>query len=209
QGAPRGARAVSRARARLHARGAARGGAEAGLARRGDPAYGRRSALGRQLRAPAQGPTLVMVHGPPPPGRRPQQLSALATTLARRSPGSVGTRLARRCGPASRRPEGWALIRLFHQRCRRTDPACEPRASSLLSSSGHGRGLHMKQRVHFRARARDVLWMVMAPALLVAGCGSDVAPDGFVGTVADTAREPVANATVYAIPASLVAWTPV
>ena len=49
----------------------------------------------------------------------------------------------------------------------------------------------------------------MAPALLVAGCGSDVAPDGFVGTVADTAREPVANATVYAIPASLVAWTPV
>jgi predicted CXXCH cytochrome family protein len=45
--------------------------------------------------------------------------------------------------------------------------------------------------------------------IMTAGCGNDTAPDGFVGTVTDTAHEPVSNATVYAIPANLVTWTPI
>src|SRR5262249_48995549 len=86
------------------------------------------------------------------------------------------------------------------------DP-CGLRAGSLVSSQATG-SLYMKHCL-FTARARDVMWIVMAPAFFASGCGSDAAPDGLAGTVTDTAREPVANATVSAIPASLVAGTPV
>lgn len=49
------------------------------------------------------------------------------------------------------------------------------------------------------------------PALVVvlafAGCGIDTARYGVAGSVTDTAHEPVANATIYAIPADLVTST--
>jgi len=65
------------------------------------------------------------------------------------------------------------------------------------------RELRFAEGVH---RAR---WLAVAVSALLAGagCGIDVAADGFGGTVTDTAREPVANATIYAVPARLV--TPV
>jgi hypothetical protein len=45
--------------------------------------------------------------------------------------------------------------------------------------------------------------------LALAGCGNDLAIPGFGGRITDTAREPVPYATVYAIPAQLVSWTPI
>ena len=46
----------------------------------------------------------------------------------------------------------------------------------------------------------------VAMFLAVSGCGMDTAINGVAGSVTDTAREPVANATIYAIPAELVTW---
>ncbi len=48
---------------------------------------------------------------------------------------------------------------------------------------------------------------VVVVFLALAGCGIDTARYGVAGSVTDTAREPVANATIYAIPAELVTWT--
>ena len=44
--------------------------------------------------------------------------------------------------------------------------------------------------------------------LLVAGCGGTELSGGLVGRVADTAREPVAGAAIFAVPAELVVWSP-
>jgi predicted CXXCH cytochrome family protein len=62
----------------------------------------------------------------------------------------------------------------------------------------------MKRR-QLAASSRGEVWIAAALAgLATLGCGTDVAPDGFGGAVTDTAHEPVAGATVYAIPAGLV-----
>jgi hypothetical protein len=56
------------------------------------------------------------------------------------------------------------------------------------------------------------LLMPTLAMVLTAGCGNDhaTAPafDGFAGRVLDTDRAPVAGATVFAIPAELVTWSP-
>jgi predicted CXXCH cytochrome family protein len=58
-----------------------------------------------------------------------------------------------------------------------------------------------KARRAAKARAAVIVFLVFA------GCGIDAARYGIAGSVTDTAREPVANATIYAIPAELVTWT--
>jgi predicted CXXCH cytochrome family protein len=69
----------------------------------------------------------------------------------------------------------------------------------------------MTETLDLRAGAHPARWAWAAALALVAsaGCGIDVAVHGFVGSVTDTAREPVANATVYAIPAALITSKPV
>lgn len=54
-----------------------------------------------------------------------------------------------------------------------------------------------------------LLFGVVAPFLAAASCDSGGPADTFVGSVTDTAGEPVSGATLYAIPADLVVWTPV
>lgn len=53
---------------------------------------------------------------------------------------------------------------------------------------------------------------LLAVAILVAaGCGdppAEIPADSVGGQVSDTAREPIVGATVFAIPAELVAWSP-
>lgn len=53
--------------------------------------------------------------------------------------------------------------------------------------------------------------LVAVAILVAASCGdppADTPADSLIGQVSDTAREPVAGATVYAIPAELLAWSP-
>ncbi|HEU4727828.1 MAG TPA: cytochrome c3 family protein [Kofleriaceae bacterium] len=63
--------------------------------------------------------------------------------------------------------------------------------------------------VNFSSTARRAVKAraVVVVFLTFAGCGIDTARYGVTGSVTDTAREPVANATIYAIPAELVTWT--
>jgi predicted CXXCH cytochrome family protein len=61
---------------------------------------------------------------------------------------------------------------------------------------------------------RRLALFLLGSALLslpAVGCNSesDLAVHTFTGRVTDTAREPVSGATIYAIPAELVAWTPI
>lgn len=68
----------------------------------------------------------------------------------------------------------------------------------------------MTETTEFSAGARPAAWASAALAIVAsAGCGIDMAVEGFTGRITDTASEPVANATVYAIPAQLVTWTPI
>jgi hypothetical protein len=66
----------------------------------------------------------------------------------------------------------------------------------------------MTEAMNVLSSARPRTWASAALVIIAAmGCGIDRAIDGVAGRVTDTAREPVASATVYAIPAALVTST--